>query len=485
VYTADQLKRWNDAKNSDKTVMIRYPEEVTNPASRPTGKTTLTWKFRIKNSRDFAWASSPAFVIDAARINLPSGKKSMAISAYPVESKGNEAWGRATEYTKTSVENYSKRWFEFPFPAATNVAGNEGGMEYPGIVFCEYTSKGAELWGVTDHEFGHGWFPMIVGSNERVFAWMDEGFNTFINGISGQDFNKGEYSQPNPNMHMMADALTSANIEPVMSAPANMKEANMGILAYFKPGAALNILRDQILGKERFDLAFRTYVERWAFKHPSPDDFFHSMENVAGEDLSWFWRGWILNNWKLDQAITKIKYPRNDPAKGAILFLENRQKMAMPVILEVTFKSGTKQKLTLPVEIWERNTDWAYKLDSKEAIESIVIDPDHVFPDCVPANNEWKAGTSMLVEEEKLTPYLGKYSSKQIPIKVEVTEDDGMLVAKAQGQQDLKFESKGNGLFEFVQSSEIKMQFTEDKKGFSLSIQAQKFDFTRDPETAK
>jgi len=481
VYTAEQLKRWENARNSDKTVMIRYPEEVTNPASRPSGKTQLTWKFRIQNSRDFAWASSPAFIVDAARINLPSGKKSLAISAYPVESKGNEAWGRATEYTKASIENYSKRWFEYPYAAATNVAGNEGGMEYPAIVFCEYTSKGAELWGVTDHEFGHGWFPMIVGSNERVFAWMDEGFNTFVNGISAEDFNNGEYKQPTPNLHMMADALTGDEIEPVMSAPANMKEANMGILAYFKPGAALDVLRNHILGKERFDFAFRTYVQRWAFKHPTPDDFFHTIENVAGEDLSWFWRAWILNNWKLDQAITQIKYPRNNPEKGAIIYIENLDKMAMPVIMEVTFKSGTKMRKTLPVEIWERNKDWAFKLDSKEAIDQIVIDPDGAFPDSNPDNNTWKAGVNTLVEEEVLTPYLGKFSSAKLPIKVEVVEVDGQLVAKAKGQPDLVFESKGNGLFVFEQSSDITIQYTTDRKGFSLKFQTQAFDFTREP----
>jgi len=298
VYTAEQQKRWAAAKASDKTVMIRTAEEVTQVGTRPEGKSTLTWKFKIKNARDVSWASSAAFIVDAARINLPSGKKALAISTYPVESDGQEAWGRATEYTKTSIENYSKRWFEFPYPAATNVAGNEGGMEYPGIVFCELTSKGSELWGVTDHEFGHGWYPMIVGSNERLFAWMDEGFNTFINGLSAQDFNNGEYKQPDQNMHEVSEMLTDPSLEPVMANPGNLKEANLGILAYFKPGAGLDMLRNNVLGKERFDKAFRAYTERWAFKHPMPDDFFRTIENVAGEDLGWFWRSWFMNNWR-------------------------------------------------------------------------------------------------------------------------------------------------------------------------------------------
>ncbi len=120
----------------------------------------------------------------------------MALSAYPVESIGSDGWQRSTEFTKASIEHYSGKWFEFPYPAATNVAGIVGGMEYPGIVFCGYRAKGAGLWGVTDHEFGHTWFPMIVGSNERKYAWMDEGFNTFINSLSTRAFNKGEFSKP-------------------------------------------------------------------------------------------------------------------------------------------------------------------------------------------------------------------------------------------------------------------------------------------------
>ena len=243
VYSVAQQKLWADAANSDKTVVIRSAEDVANAVSKPLTKPTLNWHFKIKNSRDVSFASSPAFIIDAAKINLPSGKKSLAISAYPVESDGNSAWGRSTEYTKTSIENYSKRWFEYPYPAATNVAGNEGGMEYPGIVFCGWESKGEGLWGVTDHEFGHIWFPMIVGSNERLFAWMDEGFNTFINSLSSEDFNNGEYKSPVTDMHQMSEALTKPSLEPIITAPDGFKEANMGILAYYKPASGLVMLR--------------------------------------------------------------------------------------------------------------------------------------------------------------------------------------------------------------------------------------------------
>lgn len=478
VYTAEQLKRWDQAKQSEKTVIIRSEEEVTNPSSRPSGKSTLTWKFKMKNSRDVSWASSAAFIIDAARINLPSGKKSLAIGAYPAESNGNQAWGRATEYTKTSIENYSKRWFEYPYPAAVNVAANVGGMEYPGIVFCHYKSKGEGLWGVTDHEFGHCWFPMIVGSNERLFAWMDEGFNTFINGISSYDFNNGEYKQEKSNMHNESHVLTDPTIEPVLSAPDNLKEAHLGLLAYQKPGAGLDMLRE-MLGKERFDYAFRTYVERWAFKHPMPDDFFRSIENVAGEDLSWFWRGWFVNNWQLDQAITKVKYIKNDAKQGALITIANLEKMPMPVVLDIKTKSGAVTRVNLPVDIWQRNIEWTFKHDSSEELESIVLDPENIMPDINDVNNTWTLAKNGVEKAADLTAYTGNFSSKQLPIKVKFTQEDGDLIINSEGQPSLPLENKGKDKFIFEQAGLI-VQFNETKSAFSLKIGDQNYDFTRD-----
>src|ERR1700710_876995 len=231
VYTPEQQKRWGQATQSEKTVVIRSADEVTQASSRPAGKKELTWHFKIRNARDASWASSAAFIVDAAKMDLPSGKKSIAISAYPVESDGNTAWGRSTEYVKKSIEFNSAKWFEFPYPAATAVAGIVGGMEYPGIVFCGSKSKGKGLWGVNDHEFGHTWFPMIVGSNERLYGWMDEGLNTFINTLSTANFNNGEYKPQNPpDMHRQGAVFTRPGLEPMFSQPANLKEKNTGLL---------------------------------------------------------------------------------------------------------------------------------------------------------------------------------------------------------------------------------------------------------------
>ncbi|TWR29224.1 M1 family metallopeptidase [Mucilaginibacter pallidiroseus] len=391
VYTPEQVKRWEQAAGSEQTVMIRKADEVTSAASRPAGKKELTWRFKIKNARDASWASSASFIVDAAKMELPSGKKSMAISAYPVESDGNNAWGRSTEYVKKSVEYNSSKWFEYPYPAATAVAGVVGGMEYPGIVFCSAKAKKGDLWGVNDHEFGHTWFPMIVGSNERLYGWMDEGFNTFINTLSTADFNKGEYApKGKQDVQRAAQYITNPNMETVMSAPDNLKEANTGILLYFKPGMGLTMLREQILGPERFDFAFKTYINRWAFKHPTPDDFFRTMENAAGESLNWFWRGWFVNNWRLDVGVRDVKYVGGDASKGALITLDNLEKMAFPVTLEVKIKSGKVERVKVPVEVWERNNSFVYKFPSTEEIDSVTIDPDKQSPDYNQENNVWK-----------------------------------------------------------------------------------------------
>lgn len=388
VWTSEQLERYKKAQQSDKTVMIRAAAEVNKANSRPQQK-ELTWKFKLDNARDVAWASSTAFIIDAAKINLPSGKSSLALSAYPVESNGNNAWERSTEYTKASIEYYAKKWMEYPYPVAVNVAANVGGMEYPAISFCGFDAKAGNLWGVTDHEFGHNWFPMIVGSNERLHAWMDEGFNSFINELSTEVFNKGEYLRRFGNRNNMARAFDNPNLEPIMSSPQNMKERNMGILAYYKPAYGLRLLRDEVIGSERFDKAFRRYIELWAFKHPTPDDFFRTMENETGETLHWFWRGWFQYNWKLDQALTEVDYVDMDPTKGALITVENLQQLPMPVVIEATTVSGKKIRKKLPVEIWQRNSSWRFILESTEKLEKVVIDPDNVYPDIQPENNFW------------------------------------------------------------------------------------------------
>ncbi|HTM99295.1 MAG TPA: M1 family metallopeptidase, partial [Pedobacter sp.] len=394
VFTAEQLKRWNAAKLSDATVHIRSEAEVTDPKSRP-AKDKLTWKFKITNARDAAWASSKSFVLDAARINLPSGKKSLAVSAQPVESNGMDSYGRGVEYVKTTIEHYSKTWYEYPYPMAVNVATNIGGMEYPGIVFCGWNAKKGGAWGVIDHEFGHTWFPMIVGTNERKYGWMDEGFNTFINGISSNSFNNGEYKSRPTAWHNVGRNLGNPALENMMLMPDGMKEMNIGYNLYSKPGMGLQLLRDQLVGQERFDYAFREYIKNWAFKHPTPIDFFRSMDNGTGEDLSWFWRGWFVNSWKVDQSVTDVKPVMKDgKLAGYTIKVNNLEKMPMPIILQITSKSGKTETVRVPVDVWMKNTSWLVRYKTTEEITEVVLDPEKLIPDGNADNNKWSsAGT--------------------------------------------------------------------------------------------
>ncbi len=391
VFTAEQLKRWNAAKLSDATVHIRSEAEVTDPKSRP-AKDKLTWKFKIANARDAAWASSKSFVLDAARINLPSGKKSLAVSAQPVESNGMDSYGRGVEYVKASIEHYSKMWFEYPYPMAVNVATNIGGMEYPGIVFCGWTAKNGGAWGVIDHEFGHTWFPMIVGSNERKYGWMDEGFNTFINGLSSSEFNKGEYKPRATPWHNVGRTLGNPALENMMLIPDGMKEGNIGYNLYSKPGWGLELLRNQIVGAERFDYAFKQYIKNWAYKHPTPIDFFRSMDNGTGEDLSWFWRGWFMNSWKVDQSVTEVKPVMKDGSlSGYTIKVNNLEKMPMPIILQIKLKSGKTEIVKVPVDVWMKNTSWLVRYSTTEEITAVVLDPEKLLPDGNSENNKWSA----------------------------------------------------------------------------------------------
>jgi hypothetical protein len=389
VLTALQIKRLEDARKSEKTVLIRTAAEVLDINSRPKSTTgTLTWKYKMQNARDISWASSKSFIWDAAKINLPDGKKCIAQSAYPEESNGNKKWSRATEYTKVSIENYSKRWFVYPYPAAVNVASNVGGMEYPGIVFCGSTAETGELFGVTDHEFGHTWFPMIVGSNERKYGWMDEGFNTFINSIAAKDFNNGEYDGAGPDPKDFTNEMFGANSESILNTPDAMKEANIGMMLYFKPGYGLTLLRNNILGPQRFDYAFREYIRRWAFKHPTPNDFFRCMDNASGENLSWFWKGWFIENYKFDVGIAEVN--ANAATSTTTVTIENLEQLAMPLTVSYETANGGKGTVNLPVEIWNNTKSFKIKLPTAEVVKSVMLDAAKTLPDMDWGNNSWK-----------------------------------------------------------------------------------------------
>jgi hypothetical protein len=396
VLTAKQLTRLSAARNSDETVMIRDAAAIGDPADRPVHSGTLTWHFSMNNTRDVAFGASRAYIWDAARVDLPGGKHSLAMSVYPVESAGPAAWGRATEYLKASIEYFSKQWYVYPYPVAINEAGIAGGMEYPGIVFDGITDKGKELYWVTAHEIGHNWFPMIVGSDERTYGWMDEGFNTFIDVYASDGFNKGEYAPKRDDEYAPGGGNPVEEIVPLLKdpqAPVTMTRAD-GIpekyrhpMVYFKPALGLVLLREQILGKDRFDYAFRWYIQHWAYRHPGPYDFFRVMENEAGEDLCWFWREWFFHNWSLDLAVQNVQVTD----RTAEVTIANLDRMALPATLELVWKDGTRQRISLPVETWLQSGTRILHFPATQPLLTVTLDPDQVLPDNNRENNTWKA----------------------------------------------------------------------------------------------
>ncbi len=390
VLTETQIERLAKARTSDQTVYIRTPAEVSDPASRPRKAETLTWHFHMDRTRDVVWSASPVFVWDAARMNLPDGKTSLAMSVYPPESVGADAWDKSTEYVKDTIERFSKHWYPYPWPAAVSVAGFSTGMEYPGVVFDGIRDKGSVFFWITAHEIGHTWFPMIVGSNERRNAFMDEGFDTFIDIEESAAYAGGKYGPKRDSEYSQggepSDTILRVLKDPAVSSILMPADALGGQLrhsvSYFKAAHGMVLLREQILGPERFDFAFRKYIRDWAFKHPSPSDFFRAMESEGGEDLSWFWRGWYLNNWNFDMSVEKIE--------GSQVTIANRGQLVFPATVEAKFQDGTTVRTKLPVETWLSRTTTVWNVRGGKPVVSVVIDPDRALPDSDRSNNEKK-----------------------------------------------------------------------------------------------
>lgn len=400
VLTPTQRSRLATARNSDATVLIRTADEVTDPASRPKSGGTLTWHFRMHDTRDVAFAASAAYVWDAARIDLPGGGHALAQSAYPVESIAKGGWPRTTQYVKYTIEFFSRFLaFDYPWPSATAVGGAVGGMEYPGIVFDWWETGEKDAFWLTVHEVGHTWFPMIVGSDERRDAWMDEGMNTFVDVLAQAAYDGGRFGPKrdgeyapltgDPAKDIVKQVFDNPAAPPILTRADVIPAKFRHPVTYFKTAYGLTLLRDQVLGHELFDAAFRQYVREWAFRHPSPSDFFRTMESAGGEDLAWFWRGWFQNNWKLDLAVTGMKYVDNDAAKGALVTVANLEPFAMPATLRVTFTDGSAYEVRIPVATWMLHTQFEIPVPGGKSIRSATIDPDGVLPDVNRGNNEF------------------------------------------------------------------------------------------------
>ena len=390
VLTTAQSDRLEQARGSAETVVIVTAEEVGAAASRPSGTGPLTWRFHADDVRDFAWAASQAFVWDAA-----SWEDVLLMSVYPKESigpneEGDAGWEESTQFVRHTVSFYSDRWSRYPYPVAINVAGMVGGMEYPMIVFCHWRATGRGLFGVTDHEIGHTWFPMVVGSDERRFAWMDEGFNSFLNHYSGLAYYDSEPSQRGLTGPETIAGFTESAMadQPIMTRPDVQRPMALGFLAYAKPAFGLVMLREAVLGPELFDAAFDEYIDRWSYKHPQPADFFRTMEDVSGSDLSWFWRGWFYGTGKLDQAVDSVTVEEGVTR----IHLSNREEVVMPTVIEIGFVDGSSVRWDLPVEIWVQGDSFTLPLEDTPDVTSVTLDPDQAMPDVDRSNDTWPAG---------------------------------------------------------------------------------------------
>jgi len=401
VLTAEQQSRLTESDASDEPVWIVSEEEIGTDEIRPGDAESFTWDFHIDDARTFAWAASDAFMWDAIGATITGldgqDRTVRCQSLFPVEA---EVWGNdhkdggSTRYAKHSIEFYSDWLYPYPYPVMSNINGPEGGMEYPGIIFCGARTNPKGLFGVTDHEIGHNWFPMLVNSDERRYMWQDEGFNTFIN-----IYSKAAWYDEEPNIKRHAqqtsELCSARNPQPIITAPDRAWPRWVGKLMYRKTGYGLYLLREFILGRERFDPAFAQYIEWWAFKHPQPSDFFRTIDDASGADLSWFWRGWFAEPMTLDLGVVAVEPVREDKKANyydtVVVVLESRGDMVMPVHLEIVYDDGEIEERTLPVEVWHVTTRWNVGISTGgRRIESVTIDPEEILPDVDRSNNTWK-----------------------------------------------------------------------------------------------
>lgn len=319
VMNSKQQDRFKKAMNEYEQPVFIVTQEEAEEAEKNKATGTKTWSYSATNVRDFAFASSRKFIVDAMAVKLGNGKKTMAMSYYPKE--GNPLWEQySTKVVAHTVKSYSRHTVDYPYPVAISVHSKSIGMEYPMICFNggrpnedgTYSKRTKyAMIGVIIHEVGHNFFPMIINSDERQWTWMDEGLNTFTQYLCEQEWERDYPSRRGP-AHKIVDYMKGdkSNITPIMTNSESLYQ--FGNNAYGKPAAALNILRETVMGRELFDFAFKTYSERWKFKHPTPADFFRTMEDASGVDLDWYWRGWFYTTDHVDLGIKNVEWFKID-----------------------------------------------------------------------------------------------------------------------------------------------------------------------------
>ena len=435
--TATQLQRLRTARASFKTPVLIVTEKEARKNERSRAKDTKTWQFRAENVRDFAFATSRKFIWDAMAVDI-NGKRPLAMSFYPKE--GNPLWEQeSTLAVARTLETYSKFTIDYPYPVAISVHAASIGMEYPMICFnfgrpdADGSYSDQVKWrmiGVIVHEVGHNFFPMIISSDERQWTWMDEGLNSFVESVTEAKYYPDMPLRRGPPSsivnYMKGD---KERIRPIMVNSEQILQ--FGNNAYGKPAAALTLLRETVMGRELFDYAFKVYANRWAFKHPTPADFFRTMEDASGVDLDWFWRGWFYTTDHVDISVDNLKWyriqdekrsantpepkisgqiddknPLSAPTKVFTItasnprgefrepfpdqrvigqyanknFYEatfsNQGGLVSPLVIRWNYTDNTSETERIPAEIWRMNEQQVTKLFIKDKqVQSIELDP--------------------------------------------------------------------------------------------------------------
>jgi hypothetical protein len=397
VLTPVQTQRLAHARSSSTPVAIITVEELQSGAARPKKDGMLTWKFHADSVRDFVWAATPEFLWDAA------GWHGILAQSY-YRPRAIPAWGHGlvADMARTSIQEYSERWWRYPYPQVSVVEGPLTGDEYPMLSFdgdlSGYppqalsinggggrSSSETLLYSIITHEVGHNWFPMVVGSNERTHTWQDEGFDTFINTFSEARRYPRDGTPDERVRHLVfrgkGTALETGKI------------VGNAVDQYAKTAYIMQLLRRDVLGPAMFDRAFRTYIQRWAFKHPTPVDFFRTMADVSKRNLDWFWREGFLEAPRFDQAIDSVTQVVHGNETRVTVTYGNRARMVLPLLVRFTFSDATTQDVTYPAEIWRDDAVHyiaTYTFHHK-TVRHIAVDPDTHLPDADRANNDWTA----------------------------------------------------------------------------------------------
>ncbi|MEW6760295.1 MAG: M1 family metallopeptidase [Pseudomonadota bacterium] len=425
VLTATQRDRLRQARTAKKPVIIVTQAEA-EAAEKTRASGTKTWHFKAKNVRDFAWASSRKFIWDAQGVK--SGNVDvMAMSYYPKE--GNPLWEKySTASIIHTIEQYNKYSFDYPYPTSISVNGPVGGMEYPMITFngprpvkdkktgeltySKRTKYG--LIGVIIHEVGHNYFPMIVNSDERQWTWMDEGINSFVQSLAQEAWEEG-WDEMRGDPRTIVGYMRSQNQVPIMTNSESLLQ--FGNNAYAKPAAALNVLRETILGRELFDFAFKEYAERWKFKRPTPADFFRTMEDASGTDLDWFWRGWFYTTDPVDISVDGIsEYTISSKDPEVEKALARARKQSEPISITDQRNKGMPRKVDQQPELkdfYNQNDDF-----------TVTNKDRNTYNETYAGLEDWEK--ALLKEGKRF--YLVDFSNKGglvMPLIVEITTQSG------------------------------------------------------------